>query len=309
MMSRLLALPLAAGFAVAADTEVRGPVLGHVFDAAAASVREISGIPGAALVTGTVASSLSSAVISPSGDILGISEGRAVRIKAGTREQTAFTDAALAADSIVLSRSGNSAAIFSRSTGTIQIFTGLASEPKLLRELHAGALDAIALSDDGATLLYASPEDDGSALYANSTRLLKTGKISAIAFFPRSQDAVIADGSAGQVHLLRGGSEISLLAAVEQPSAVAASDDGATAYVASANRKAVTSIRIADGTANTLECTCAPRVLTRLAAPGAFQLTTDLNAPIWLYDASGSEPRIYFVPQPEAATIERGEGQ
>src|SRR4029079_9721310 len=94
----------------------------------------------------------------------------------------------------------------------------------------ADASGAVAVSDDGSIVLAAASESGGAALYSYdasgaSRRLLTATQIRAIEFLNSSHDAVFADSAENKVFLLRDASDVSLLADVDQPTALAASRD------------------------------------------------------------------------------------
>ena len=89
--------------------------------------------------------------------------------------------------------SDGSAAVLYRSTGRLQVITGLPGTPSVDREIAgpAGAT-AIALSDDAKTLLLASPQGVYAAAASDPWQLVQAGPVNAIRFVPGGSDALVA---------------------------------------------------------------------------------------------------------------------
>jgi hypothetical protein len=288
--------------------QVEGPKLGFVYDRQAAAVRPILGIPGAALFGDTLATDLKDAVVSPSQNFaIGVTgDDAAVSIYSIREGTTRLLKGAYAApDRIVLSPNGSAAAI--RKGSHVQVFAGLPSDASPLTEFDvADAPGALAVSDDGSIVLAAASESGGAALYSydasgTSRRLLTATHIGSVEFLNGSHDAVFADSAENKVFLLRDASDVSLLADIDQPTALAASRDNRKIFVASSASRSLTTISLADGTSVSTACLCTPITLARLQGGDVFRVTDIGDGPSWLFDTSGAEPRVVFIPQLESS--------
>jgi DNA-binding beta-propeller fold protein YncE len=145
------------------------------------------------------------------------------------------------------------------------VFAGLPSDASAISEFDvADNPGALAVSDDGSVVLAAASESGATALYSydasgSSRRLLTATQIASIEFLNNSHDAVFADSAQNKVFLLRDASDVSLLADVDQPTALAASRDNRKIFVASSASRSLTTISIADGTSvsTSLDCRAA----------------------------------------------------
>jgi hypothetical protein len=187
----------------------------------------------------------------------------------------------------------------------VQVFAGLPSDASPLTEFDvADAPGALAVSDDGSIVLAAASESGGAALYSydasgTSRRLLTATHIGSVEFLNGSHDAVFADSAENKVFLLRDASDVSLLADIDQPTALAASRDNRKIFVASSASRSLTTISLADGTSVSTACLCTPITLARLQGGDVFRVTDIGDGPSWLFDTSGAEPRVVFIPQLE----------
>lgn len=303
MIAKISLLAVLAVACLSAESQIEGPRLGFVYDPQASAIRPILGIPGSALFGGPIASDLKDAIVSPSQEFaIGVSgDGSAVQI-------LVFADAKLrplpgahaAPDQIVLSPNGAAAALVSGSH--LQIFSGLPSDNATAEFDLAAAPSALAISDDGAVVLASIAEADTFALYSyaadgSSRRLLTAGQTGSVAFLNRSHDAVFADAARNQVILLRDAADASIVSNVDRPTAVAASLDNRTILVASSAAQSITTVSLADGVSISTPCGCTPVTLARLQGGAVFRVTGVGDAPAWLFDSSGPEPRVFFIPQ------------
>jgi hypothetical protein len=126
--------------------------------------------------------------------------------------------AAPAPDRIVLSPAGSAAALLYLDRNAIQVFAGLPSSPELRGEISLfglpGPLSAIAISDDGGSVLAGARNSDGRESVmllrpgADPRVLGMAGRVAAASFFPGKPDAVFADvGIVYQIRDVRGAAE------------------------------------------------------------------------------------------------------
>ena len=317
------ALLLATAISLCAQNgQVAGPVVGYVFDASAGSLRPILGIPGASTLGSPLRLGymLTSAVVAPRQDsAFGVAADGSLHfflLNAGAATEAGCTACpASAAAAIVYSPSGTAAALYA--SGRVQVLTGLPSAPVAGTALAVASVAVpsgvraaasarstpppMALSDDGLYLL--AGEGGSIDLFSASggpVRLMETASRPMVAFAPGGHDAAVVDGRAGVVliHDVGGAATQQPLAPAAaptlRPSGLAFSADGTQVLVATAANGTVVSIGTASGTSATISCSCAP---TGLASMGSVLRLNDLaGGPIWLYDNTGAQPRVVFVP-------------
>ncbi len=325
----------------ASEQPISGPVLGYVFDASAASLRPLLGIPGASHVGGALALPfrLSVAAVSPNqsfalGSTVGDGALVVLDLRGSAPEGRIVSGAMGGADRIVFSPEGVFAAAYDRQSQSVQLLTGFGERVEVTATLRLaslpGVLTALAVSDDGAAVLAATSGRGGGQVFAldndgASKPVATVGRAMDVAFFPGSSDALIADFDRNEIVKLSdvGGSASSTVLAssadgLQAPMAVAATADGRAIAAAEG---AAALIPAAGGAIRFVECDCRPQTLTRLAGGSFFRLTDDLNQPILLLDAGRlatdgavAEPRVMFVPalaerasadRPEAAPVAR----
>ena len=324
---RLLAFSVLASALVCAAQpgSVGAPGLGFAYDSRSGAIRPIRGIPGAALLgdalPGDASAALTGAAISPRQDLaLATAAGAPLRVIRLDGGGAMPIPGALAAPAhIAFSPSGHAALL----TGSaIQIVTGLADSPAV-RSLDSPALAATpvaaALSDDAQAVLLASGTDPGDPVWflgsdGSALQLPLPGSIAAAAFRRDSRDAV-AVARSGDVYLVRNAgpnAEIRQVYAGDDqtagPTAIQFSADGTHAFTAN-SRGWITAIDLAAGSAAAVSCHCTPGTLEPLGGvtggSALFRLTEISGSPMLLFDASGSEPRVWFVPPDPAGDAER----
>ena len=297
-----LSWPALAG---ARDGVLSGPLLGYALEEGGA-LRPIHGIPGAALVGPPVPLGFAAAAaeLSPSQDyVLAISaeDGlpRVVDLAGGAPAVRLLEGIEPSADRIVLSPRGRAALLFQSGGPGARIVTGLPSAP-VARPIDLSALPgapgALAVSDDGAAVLAASPAGLFLLTAAGEIRPLPAaGPVTALAFFPGSRDALAAGaGFAGLLSDVSGEPAWRTLATLAEdfgePLAVASA--APRALVAAGN--AVAAIDLASGELSALPCACRVTTLARLGGD-AFRITPASASPVWIVSA-GPEARLLFVP-------------
>ncbi len=299
-----LCIPL-AGFAQAAG--ITPPTLGYLFDSSSKSLRPLSGIPGAAsLESGlAVSSKLELASISPNRKfaLATIKDGEhALLIRwIGNDATSSELDGAPAiADQIAFSASGDTAAIWTRETHTIQVWKALPDQPSLYKEIDAADLSALAVSDDGDVVAVAN---DAALVLAGSGRTLAAGKFSSLSFLPGTHDLAAADQSLDQISLIRrvdSDPESAQLATgqdgVSQPIALAFSADARKLIVANLRGQSVLSIDLESRAITVTPCDCQADGLYRAQGNAVFRLNSGSQDLIALFDGDAPEPRVLNIP-------------
>jgi len=288
--------------------KLAAPSLGFVFDPPAHALRRIQGIPGAALVGAPVdfGFAVSAAYVAPRLDSVFVmaGDGRAhlFRLTADAPLERAV-DSMGAPLRVVFSPSGSAAALYS--PGSVQVIKGLPDAPavsatiSLHRNLRARRPlpDTLAISDDGAYLLYGTGGPIELIGVAGNSRQIMAGAPDALAAFaPGGHDAaVIHSGKLTLFQDIAGAATERSFDAIETPSALAFSPDGQKLFVASATGRAVTTIQVATGDRSALACDCAPSALIPMGS--VFRLNELGSEPLWLLDTA-SERGLVFVPAP-----------
>src|SRR5207244_3296950 len=163
---------LACGTANAADFAL--PILGYVNGRMPGSIFRVYGTPGAAVTSPAAVSDLSVrqmvlapagnhalAAVDPHGDVM------VLRMDDGARAIQAVPDLAPAPDAIVFSPGGASAALYYKAEQVIRVVSGLPDTALVQRVVSVSGSEAgaIAVSDDGASLLAAFPATGSASLF------------------------------------------------------------------------------------------------------------------------------------------------
>src|SRR6266545_7546197 len=174
MRLRMFGLLGAIGCMAYAQTgSVAGPSAGYVFDAPAKAVRQIRGIPGAAMMGEALdlGIGIASAEISPRGD-LAVATGadgavHLFRLSNGAAAERAVNNLMTAPAGVVFSPNGTAAALYR--ADRVQVLKGLPDNPEIAVTFplarpasytmetarpRRASPDAIAVSDDAAYVLF-----------------------------------------------------------------------------------------------------------------------------------------------------------
>ncbi len=294
-----------------AETPLRGPTLGVLWDAAAGGFRQIGGIPGSATLSAPIPAGMALEVVemAPGQDYgLAVTADRSLLVVRLPDQRPEFRPVDGASGllprgphRIVFSPSGASALIQGSNPASVVILTGL-PEGEAVTELDLsavpGPLTAIAISDGGGVLAGAAGGLFLIGSGADGTRLvLRAGHISAVSFLPNSLNAVAADSAANELHFLDGSSgaasKVSLPSGRQAVSSVVALAVWRDRVVA-ASSGAAALLDMASGEAIVLPCQCEIAGLRKLEDESVFLLNE--QGPLFLLAASGAQPRIVFVP-------------
>ncbi len=306
-MRTLVSLCLAACVVYGQPPALQPPSAGFVFDQSSQTLRRVQGIPGASLIgagvefgfpitAATVAPRMDSAlVLAADGTphLFRLNGASAVEIQ---------VSGLVAPERVVFSPSGTVAALYSNSS--VQVIKGLPDGPVLAgtvrvhanTKLRLTASESLAVSDDGAYLLYAAGGPvELIGVAGDSRKLLDAPPGALAAFAPAGHDAAVFHGGTLTIFQdLMGAATRRDVQGVNAPSALAFSSDGRTVFVAAERDRGVDAIDAATGTVSTLSCDCAP---TTLSAMGSFFRLNELSErPLWLLDANAPAPRLVFIP-------------
>ena len=286
--------------------KLQAPSSGFVFDKSSQTLHRIQGIPGAALVGPTVdfGFPVTAAAVSPRSDsAIVLSDDGAphlFRLNGDAPVETPI-DGLAAPERIVFSPSGTAAALYAN--GSVQVIKGLPDAASLAATVSVHARpkvrrpvpEALAISDDGAYLLYQGTGAVELIGVAGDSRTLMDATPGAVAAFaPAGHDAaVIHSGTLTVIQDVLGAATRRDVPGLTSPSAVAFSPDARTVFVASERGRTVSAINIATGDSAALACDCAPTSLVPMGS--LFRLNEMSSAPLWLLDATAA-PRLVFVP-------------
>lgn len=313
-----------SGAAAAQTGTVEPPALGFVFDRAASGVRPLRGLAGAATLGEPLDLGVtlrSAAVAQTGGYLLGVADDGGVWLFRDLNTEaygSALPDAMAAPGTALLSPGANTAALYSRDAGRLQIIRGLPNVPEIRDvDLSAapGPLAVMAVSDRGVVLA-STPVGAGEAVLAvlpdgTVKSLFAARKVSTAAFAAASSDALVADAESQTVSMVRdvdgSGEVVSLADGIANVAALAVSRDGKQVFAAADG--AVAAIGVDGGAPLTVRCDCRVAALERLHGNAVFRLTEpSADGPMWLLDMDSPDARVLFVPAaaPVRAAAEGG---
>ena len=312
-MKPLLLLTFAiAAVTYAQDAAVGTPALGYVFDEGAQALRAVRGLPGAALVEDPLDTGfpIRSAAISPKRNFALVtaadSSVRLLRFQNNGAAATLLEDAMPSPDRMLLSSGGSTALLFR--AGRLQSVSGLPERP-VVRDWNTSLLfDSgvpMAISDDDQLIVLAPGGDDPAAVRllssdGSSSRMPMPGSIVALAFHRGRRD-LLALTAGGDLCLVRDAGadtpcRIIQSAAAPGGTAVQFSPDGARAYAAAAGGH-LSVVDLDTGDVARLTCGCRASSLDPTTLEMVFSLSPAGDPPLLLFDASQSDPRVWFVPR------------
>ena len=284
------------------------PSTGFVFDQSAHALRQIQGIPGAALVGTPVNFGLAvtAAWAAPRLDSAFVlaADGQAHLFRLSANAPAERTvDSLGAPQTVVFSPSGTAAALYS--PGSVQVIKGLPDAPAAAAPIRLRANprsrrqlpETLAISDDGAYLLYSSGGPiELIGVAGNNRQVMESGAGAVAAFAPGNHDAAIVNPAKLTLYQdIAGAATERSFAGIASPSAMAFSPDSQKLLVASATSRAVTTIQVATGDSSSLTCNCTPAALIPMGS--VFRLNELGSGPLWLLDPS-SDRGLVFVPAP-----------
>ncbi len=327
LLARTLVAVFSCGLAFAGNTPVTtlsGPRLGLVFDAAAGSLRPISGIPGAAVAGAplSLGFAISRAAISPAQDAALVVQARGSSVAlvraAGSDWVTDPLNGVQPAPALMAFSPGGGAAALYYAAGRVQILTGLPGAPAITGESDVSGLPtpvtAMAVDDTGSFLLMAAGQTGSVSLYRISVGSAPSlvgsfRSVSAVRLFNAGQQALVTDTLAATVYQITdpaGAAAIQIVASERdgiQGLVAAETDLTGQRVFAATNTGSVLVFDLTGGPVTTLDCACKPTGLFRLSGAATFRLTELAVGPLPVLDAN-STPRIVAVPPPaQAAAI------
>jgi hypothetical protein len=298
-------------------SSINGPSLGFVSDDKGTTIWPLLGILGAA-VPGqplVLPDSITNAAISPAQDYaLAISTptGQPVIIRLDTPSLTSVPLAGGRSNPgwIAISPTGAGAALYDKSSGMLQLISGLPATPQIVSELNTFSLDGdvldIAVSDDAQIALILVGSESRTLWTIQKSGAMSTVSAirpSHIAFIAHRSDALIADDATQEVFLLRDLDQAPVRVpgfvsreAARQFSAITASRDGRSLYIAQHDSEEISIVDLQTQETTVVSCQCRPTTFSPLKGLSVFRLNGLSNGPITVLDASSPSPRTLFIP-------------
>ncbi len=316
-LKNLIFAGLVAGSLHGQSASVNGPFLGFTPDDSGTAIRPIIGIPGAAALTNRLdlGGSVRTIVISPKQDyaLAARTEDAQVVMIDLRNGALAFIDGTRSgADLIAISPTGTTAAIYDRTSKTVQVIANLPQAPLIIHEHDAAAIAGrgagIAVADDGGTVLFtAVGDDDRSTLWvmdaSAASWLLSSDQPAAATFVPKTNDAIIAENATQSASLVldlrHGAIRVPLLAAQEgvtSITAASASEDGKRVFFADAASGNVAVVDMETQQLTLLPCGCRVTSFSPLKGTSIYRLNESSREPTMVLDASTALPRIVVIP-------------
>jgi hypothetical protein len=318
--ARLVTAVIAGVFLVvcpvlARQASLSGPVLGFVFSAPEERLRTLRGVLGSATVGDPVELAVpitdaltmdmrhfvASSAANPELLLLNLETSPAsVAPISGTRARPS-----IAATSV----RGTSAAFYYADSQAVAIVTGFPRDPIVSHSVDlsaAGPLRRMAVSDDGALLVYSASEGDRELVYswtASSTSSRFIAGANAVGGMAITPDgaAIVTDRDANEVFAvwdIRNGSSPQYLAAsadgVSRPADVAVSASNRM-YVANPGAASVMIFNAGGQLLGARGCNCEISGLFPVR-DSLFRLTKRLDQTVYLLDAGPVQDRILFIP-------------
>lgn len=303
-----------------ASQSMQSATLGFVCATDGSEVRAILGIPGASMLSRplalpTGATSLNFApgqkyaiVAGAAGGSLGV-----MTFPSATPGPLVEISGAIAQPDIVsFSPNGTAAVVYSASEGRLEVLSGLPATPRIAREMSTtdlpSAVRLLALADDGATLLegtansivYLLPEGVGPQL------LETAGDLEAMAFVPKSENALIFDRNAGALSLLQSVNSVPS----HRPLAggltglggqIALQVAAGRVFITSTSSNRLWQVDLQSSLVQDLQLPATATMLEPLRASGNYLLSWQSGQPAWIVDTTGQTGSVYFVPAANGA--------
>lgn len=297
------------GLATSLMAQIRGPMLGFVWDARLESIRPVLGIAGSSVLGASIALDfpVKRAVISPNQDFALAAGGDERRIRLVDLRPAAPVARAVDglpdnADRIHLSPRGNAAAVVYTEAKKVIVLTGLPDQTTVQREIDLSVEEippVLALSDGGGLLLAGYPEtktvlviDDNG----NRTKYAEDLLVRAASFLEGRPDAILAlEQGVRLVRDLNGSRTEQMIYEAGPVVAVASLSEGRRALLVDDPAAKIVEVDLNGGASRSVDCPCIPTVVSRMTT-GIFRLNEVSRSPLWLLEVQESGIRTLFVP-------------
>lgn len=309
----LIVLALSGGLALA---QLSAPLVGLIEDndgLQGAQIRPILGMPGASSVQSPLRlAGATRAYLAPGGGWALVRRERSALglvTFTGSRPGETLTLQGIAGkvDVVSFSPTGKSAALLSRSSGTIQVLTGLDGTPQIAAAIDSPGLSpqSVAVSDDGNSLVVLT--QDGSLFFlsgqAPPRSIAIAGLLSGISFLPNQSSAVLADRASGTLSLISSANGVPGLRTVAGSLELAGegvlvqpSRDGASVFIVALGGVSAYRVELASGATLTTALPIPATRLDRLRNGEAFVVSAELGQAAWFLVSSDSGLGTVFAP-------------
>jgi hypothetical protein len=293
------------------------PLLGFVWDQASSTLRQVDGVPGAAL-GGTAFlpnQGFTNAAIAPNQTIALLTNGTGVLYAVAlppTHLPFALASGLAADVRAAFSPSGTTAVLYSPGATSTFVITGLPNSPEVREVTSLAGVTGIfnAIVSDSGVLLVARAVASGvsistAALDAQLTPVSVIGQLGGMAFLLGSDMAVLSDAQNSilwKVSGIGGPVSLALLAnaagGLSQPGLVAVSRDGKSAWVIAAGSSSILefSLSAPGHPASLLEAPFPITGLARLNGGSVFALQGQPQDALFVLDGDWPSGRIVEVP-------------
>lgn len=312
---------LLAGWAMAADSGLRGPQVGFVLDPRLRSIRPIQGMPGAATLGPPleIPFAIDRAVFSGQRDsavVFGAGGAFLVRGMRRTRPEVLPLPISIPdAESAVFNAPGSAAVFYSPSQRQLQVVSGLAADPMagvaIDCSAQPGTITSAALSSSTASILVALQDSGGGSVLLlrtdsgapSSSVVLTSAQPSTILYLNQDRDALVADPSSNEVFRiqdLNGSAGVTVVASatdgIATPVGIQISADEQTLLVANAGSSSITIHSLVGAApATQVPLPVPPSRFDRLNREPVLRLNEMGSGPLYLLDEAGGR-QVYFVP-------------
>lgn len=294
-------------------------VVGYLATNSGTGIQPIVGVTGASRVGEEIdfGLALGAAAVAPAGGYgIGVAAetGEVMVLDLAPERVTAVLDAPPNPNRILFGPSGSVTALYYRAGAQLNVVRDLLGSPTVDEGLTIsgpGVVAAVAIADSGDVALAAFSSEDGATVYSFSDSgaqfVTQANQVVDLRFSPNSHNALITDAGAAEVILVTNVGESSGVRVVADAESgltspiTAASIDGETAYVLSAN--GIAKLDLATGAAKSVDCRCQPSGLDAVGRDSRFHLTGNQPGVIALLDGSGDEDAIVLVPARPAAPL------
>jgi len=307
-------IPASAG---QSNATLSGPVLGYVFHASEGKLRPLRGVPGNATVGDPEPFDFAiSQVLTLDARHVVVSSDASPELLAISMESNIASIAVIrnvpsGPTQAVGSVHGNAAAFYYAGSQRIAIVAGFPGNPAVSRSVDLSALNGqavthVAVSDDGALLVYSVAELDRESLYvwspsAASGRFVFSAVAVGDIAITGNGTTFVTDRGANAVFAIWDASNTAVYQfllgerdGVSRPSGVAISKDNAV-YIANTGSATVMTLDFSGHLQRTLQCDCRLSGLYPLR-DSVFRLTDRLDQTIYLLATSLNGDQVSFVP-------------
>lgn len=296
----VMSLPLAG--------QIRGPMLGWVWDSRHESIRPVLGITGSSVlgkaldlgepVKHATISGRQEFAVYVSGDSR---SARLIDLRPVETPSKHIEGVANGAVRTILSPRGEVALFLYEDPKLIRVVKGLPNEPTVVREIDIsveGLPVQWAVSDDGTLVALSYPEQKQVVLVdENSNHIVLPQELVAKSVsFPENSANVLIAATDG-VYLVQGApSSIEFRKIWETEASVAAAFDRGRILLVDPAIESVVEMNIEDGSLRVAQCPCSPTAMVRMSGTGIYRLNEVSADPLWLLEIQDSGLRTVFVP-------------